>query len=135
MYIYKIADKSLTPLSNESISYAVWSPTGHQISYIINNEIYVYDLNNTTTRVTFDGSATVFNGKPDWVYEEEVFAKDFALWWSPDSTHIAYLRFDETNVPEFHLQYYTVSNNSNYPDDVLLKYPKVTILHLCIYIY
>lgn len=78
------------------------------------------------TRVTFDGSATIFNGKPDWVYEEEVFARDYALWWSPDSTHIAYLRFNETNVPEFHLQYYTTSNNS-YPDEVALKYPKVSL--------
>lgn len=88
------------------------------------NEIYVTDLENVT-RITFDGSATIFNGKPDWVYEEEVFAKDYALWWSPDSTHIAYLRFNETNVPEFHLQYYTANTNNSYPSEVVLKYPKV----------
>lgn len=87
------------------------------------NEIYVTDLKNHT-RITFDGSSTVFNGVPDWVYEEEVFGTDFTMWWSPDSTHLAYLRFNETAVPEFHLQYYTASNNS-YPDELTIKYPKV----------
>lgn len=87
------------------------------------NEIYITDLKNHT-RITFDGSATIFNGVPDWVYEEEVFGKDYALWWSPDSTHLAYLRFNETAVPEYHLQYYASSNNS-YPDELTIKYPKV----------
>jgi dipeptidyl aminopeptidase len=87
------------------------------------NEIYVTDLENHT-RITFDGSNTVFNGVPDWVYEEEVFGTDFTMWWSPDSTHLAYLRFNETAVHEFHLQYYTASNNS-YPDELTIKYPKV----------
>jgi Tol biopolymer transport system component len=36
----------------------------------MNNDIYVANLDkNTHTRVTFDGSATIFNGVPDWVYE------------------------------------------------------------------
>ncbi|KAI9486848.1 MAG: dipeptidyl peptidase IV N-terminal region-domain-containing protein [Benjaminiella poitrasii] len=129
MYIYKIADKSLSPLNEFSavdqipvISYAVWSPTGHKLAYVLGNEIFVTDLE-TLTRVTFDGSSTVFNGVPDWVYEEEVFGRDYAIWWSPDSTHLAYLRFNETAVPEFHLQYYTATNDS-YPSELTIKYPK-----------
>ncbi|KAG2236310.1 hypothetical protein INT48_001374 [Thamnidium elegans] len=129
IYIYNLDDKSLFPLNNGStidkrplISYAVWSPTGHQVAYVMKNEIFITDLQNHT-RITFDGSDTIFNGVPDWVYEEEVFAKNYALWWSPDSTHLAYLRFNETAVPEFHLQYYTASNSS-YPDELTIKYPK-----------
>lgn len=129
MYIYNLVENTLRPLNSKStvndypsISYAVWSPTGHQVAYVMQNEIYVTDLKNHT-RITFDGSDTVFNGVPDWVYEEEVFGTDFAMWWSPDSTHLAYLRFNETAVPEFHLQYYTASNNS-YPDELTIKYPK-----------
>jgi dipeptidyl aminopeptidase len=48
---------------------------------------------------------------------------NFALWWSPDSTHVAYLRLDETKVPEFHLQLYT-DRNSTYPKQTNIKYPK-----------
>ncbi|CAO0801292.1 unnamed protein product [Mucor circinelloides] len=129
MYIYKLSDKSLFPLnalstidSKPVISYAVWSPTGHNLAYVLGNEIFITDLIKTT-RITFDGSDTIFNGVPDWVYEEEVFGTDYAMWWSPDSTHLAYLRFNETAVPEYHLQYYTASNNS-YPDELTIKYPK-----------
>jgi hypothetical protein len=35
---------------------------------VLNNDIYITDLQKHK-RVTFDGSRTVFNGIPDWVYE------------------------------------------------------------------
>lgn len=39
----------------------------------MDNDIYVANLDkNVHTRVTFDGSATIFNGVPDWVYEGKV---------------------------------------------------------------
>ncbi|CAO3622792.1 unnamed protein product [Mucor hiemalis] len=128
-YIYRLSDKKIFPLISTStvntapkISYAEWSPSGHQIAFVMNNDLYISDLKKHT-RVTFDGSKTVFNGVPDWVYEEEIFASDFALWWSPDSTHIAYLRLDETEVPEFYLQLYT-DRNASYPKQQNIKYPK-----------
>lgn len=52
-------------------------------------------------RITTDGSESVFNGVPDWVYEEEVFGADFALWFSPNGEEIAFLRSDETEVSLF----------------------------------
>lgn len=105
----------------------------------MNNDLYVTDLK-TYERITFDGSKTVFNGIPDWVYEgkipacsskdnliniltEEVFESNFALWWSPDSSHLAYLKLDETKVPEFHLQLYT-DRNASYPKETNIRYPK-----------
>ncbi|CAO3681278.1 unnamed protein product [Rhizopus stolonifer] len=129
IYLYRLDDKTLFPLTQLStidaqpiISYAAWSPTGHQIAYVMNNDLYVTDLK-THTRVTFDGSQTVFNGVPDWVYEEEVYATNFALWWSPDSSHLAFLKLDETKVPEYHLQLFTESETS-YPRQTDIRYPK-----------
>jgi dipeptidyl-peptidase-4 len=54
-------------------------------------------------RLTSDGTAKILNGRLDWVYQEELYGRgNFeAYWWSPDSTMLAYLRFDETPVPEF----------------------------------
>ncbi|KAI7893265.1 dipeptidyl peptidase IV N-terminal region-domain-containing protein [Mucor mucedo] len=128
-YIYRLSDKKIMPLTHLStvgktprISYAEWSPTGHQMAYVMNNDLYITDLKNYE-RITFDGSKTVFNGIPDWVYEEEVFGSNFALWWSPDSTHLAYLRLDETKVPEYHLQLYT-DRNASYPKETNIRYPK-----------
>ena len=52
-------------------------------------------------RVTTSGNASLFHGVPDWVYEEEVFSADYALWWAPDASAVAFLAFDETAVDEY----------------------------------
>ena len=79
-------------------------------------------------RVTSNGNASLFNGVPDWVYEEEIFSADFALWWSPDAKQVAYLSFDETAVPEFTFPIYNPTDNSSevvpYTTEVVMKYPK-----------
>jgi dipeptidyl aminopeptidase B len=79
-------------------------------------------------RVTTSGNASLFHGVPDWVYEEEVFSADYALWWSPDSTKVAFLRLDETTVDEFTFPVYNPSDDSfavvPYTHDVVMKYPK-----------
>lgn len=65
---------------------------------------------------------------PDWIYEEEVLSKDHALWWSPDSSKIAFLRLDETEVDEFRFPIYNPTDDSYtvvpYTQDVVIKYPK-----------
>ncbi|CAO3598139.1 unnamed protein product [Absidia cylindrospora] len=132
IYLYHLESKSIVPLNTETdvnekprISYAVWSKSGHQLAYVMDNDIYIANLDKKThSRVTYDGSATIFNGVPDWVYEEEVFGKEYSLWWSPDSTHLAYLRFNETEVPEYQVPLYTTSNRSSYPEQLTIKYPK-----------
>ncbi|KAI8372297.1 dipeptidyl peptidase IV N-terminal region-domain-containing protein [Choanephora cucurbitarum] len=129
-YLFHVSSKKITPLSSATtvnsepkISYAAWSPTGHQLAYVMNNDIYITDLVKHQ-RITFDGSKTIFNGIPDWVYEEEVLASDFALWWAPDSSHLAYLKLDETKVPEYHVQMFTSNYNASYPKEDNIKYPK-----------
>jgi dipeptidyl aminopeptidase len=78
--------------------------------------------------VTNSGNATLFHGVPDWVYEEEVFSSDFALWWSPDSSKIAFLVLDETLVNEYTFPIYNPTFDSNevvpYPTQQTMRYPK-----------
>ena len=53
-------------------------------------------------KLTVDGNERIFNGKSDWVYTEEIFnRRDHAFWWSPDSTRIAFIRYDDTPVNAF----------------------------------
>lgn len=54
----------------------------------------------------------MFNGVPDWVYEEEVFSGDSALWYSPDGRFVAYLMFDEGDVNEYTFPVYNTGWNS-----------------------
>lgn len=79
-------------------------------------------------RVTTSGNASLFHGVPDWVYEEEIFSADFALWWSPDSSKVAFLALDETAVPEFTFPIYNPTEDSNavipYTQEISMKYPK-----------
>ena len=80
-------------------------------------------------RATYGGNSSFFHGVPDWVYEEEVFADDFALWWSPDGRRITYLSFDETEVDKFDFPVYNPTDDSSkvhpYPEWVSMRYPKV----------
>ena len=82
-----------------------FSPDGRMISFVRENNLYVEDLSmqRRERALTRDGSAKILNGRLDWVYQEELYGRgNFgAYWWSPDSTTIAFLRIDESPVPEF----------------------------------
>ena len=82
-----------------------FSPDGKKIAFTRENDLYFVDLTSAKeTRLTTDGSDVVYNGWASWVYYEEILGRRSrykAFWWSPDSKMIAYLRFDDTTVPEF----------------------------------
>jgi len=88
-----------TEINNED-----FSPNGRAVSFVRDNNLYIVDLVSGQTRaLTKDGSETIFNGRLDWVYEEELYGRGLTrgYWWSPDSTQIAYLRLDEAPVHNF----------------------------------
>jgi dipeptidyl aminopeptidase len=106
-YVHRLATKKTfalwAPADVPAVSYVKWSPTGHAMALVHENDLYVVPdaelVQSTPTpiRVTNDGSAVVFNGVPDWVYEE-VFQTNYALWWSPNSETVAFVRSSETEV-------------------------------------
>lgn len=77
-----------------------FSPDGERLAYAKDNNLWLYDISTgNTVAVTTDGEQNkIINGTSDWVYEEE-FAFTRAYAFSPDGRHIAYLRFDESEVP------------------------------------
>lgn len=103
--------------------YATFSPDGSKIAFVLDNDLYCKDLlSGQTTRLTTDGRQNaILNGASDWVYEEE-FSLVRAFEWSPDSKKIAFLRFDESAVPEYTMEQY---KGGEYPEPVTFKYPKV----------
>jgi dipeptidyl-peptidase-4 len=123
-FIYDIKTKGIEHLDVSGFpqTLATFSPDGKQIAYIRNNNIFVKDLiSKKTTQITIDGKNNkIINGTTDWVYEEE-FAITQAFGWSPDSKHIAYLKFDESKVKEFTMEY---NVGELYPQLYTFKYPK-----------
>jgi dipeptidyl-peptidase-4 len=79
-----------------------FSPDGKRVAFVRGNDLYVCDIDPPAERrLTRDGSASVINGRLDWLYQEEVYGRgNFrGYWWSPDSDEIAFLQLDEKGVP------------------------------------
>lgn len=122
-YLIDLKTKKVQPLDEERQpqTLAEYSPDGTKVSYIYENNLYVKDIaSGKVTQLTKDGEQNkIINGTTDWVYEEE-FAITKAYDWSPDSKWIAYLRFDESEVKEFNMNYFY----KLYPTLYTFKYPK-----------
>ncbi len=88
-----------------------FSPDGRYISFIRDHGLVDIRLRDPATPMmnlapvpnpaTVNGQE-VLNGEVDWVYEEELDARS-NYFWSPDSSHLAYLQMNETNVPRYPL--------------------------------
>lgn len=130
-YVWNSVTEELNRLSDKGAQQvATFSPDGTRVAYVRNNNIFVKSLKfGSTSQVTYDGKKNeIINGIPDWVYEEE-FGFNKAIWWSPDSKFVAFIRFDETKVPEFNMPIYagaspTLDEYKLYPGEYAFKYPK-----------
>lgn len=121
-YVYDIASKSLQLIDKDKIQEPTFSPDSKKVAYAKNNNLFIKNLEtNKVTQITFDGlKNNIINGISDWVYEEEFeFVRAFK--WSNDSKNIAFLRFDETEVPTFSMDIY---GKTLYPTQQVFKYPK-----------
>ena len=121
-YVYNIFTDKLKKISDDKLMFATFSPDGNKIAYVLDNNIYINDINSGRTKqVTFDGQKNqIINGASDWVYEEE-FGLVRSFEWSPDGEYIAYYKFDETNVKEFSMDLF---KGGLYPTQEVFKYPK-----------
>ena len=78
-----------------------FSPDGSRISFIRDHNLHVLTIaGHQDAALTNTPQNTLLNGEVDWVYEEELDVRS-NYFWSPDSTHIAYLQMDEATVPNY----------------------------------
>jgi len=122
-FLYDMNANKLEALDAEHApqTLAEYSPDGTKVSFIHGNDLFIKDLaSGKVNKVTADGKRNkIINGTTDWVYEEE-FAITKAYCWSPDSKYLAFLKFDEREVPEFQMAMY----GELYPEQYKYKYPK-----------
>jgi len=121
-YLFDIASKSLIKISENAIQEPLLNKNGSKIAYAFENNLYVFDVaTKKTTQITKDGKKNaIINGITDWVYEEE-FAFVRAFDWNADGTKLAYIKFDESDVPVFSMDIY---GEDLYPQQQVFKYPK-----------
>ena len=124
VYDYDVRRNYVKPLSDEKgkVMIPTFSPDGRMCAFVRDNNIWIKKFDfDTEVQVTKDGEINkILNGITDWVYEEE-FSTTNLMTWSPDSEVLAFVRFDETNVPEMSMQIY---GNGLYPGYYNFKYPK-----------
>jgi dipeptidyl-peptidase-4 len=105
-----------------TMMFAKFSPDAKKLAFVSEQNIYTEDLaTGKIQQITKDGGKNIINGTFDWVYEEELDARD-GFRWSPDGNSIAYWQSDTRDIGTFYL----INNvDSLYSKPIPLPYPKV----------
>ncbi len=114
--------RKLFQVSDKPIQEPTFSPDGSKVAYVYENNLFVKEIETgKVAQITFDGQKnSIINGLTDWVYEEELsFVRAFD--WNKTGDKIAFIRFDESEVPEFSM---SVFGKELYPQVETFKYPK-----------
>lgn len=100
------------------------SPDGQYVAFTRQGDLYGVELKSgKEIRYTNDGTDVIYNGWSSWVYFEEILGRSTkykAFWWSPDSEKIAFMRFDDSQVPMFPI--YASPGQHGYLEQT--RYPK-----------
>lgn len=104
-----------------------WSPVGH--SLVINYKQNLYYKPTPFAKeiqLTNDTDKSILNGIPDWVYEEEVFGSNSAVWFSPNGTYLAFIQFNEAPIHVINFPVYGEAGDLHfqYPFNRFVAYPK-----------
>ncbi|KAK2722622.1 venom dipeptidyl peptidase 4-like isoform X2 [Artemia franciscana] len=132
--VLDIANNNVYPISirnlpdQDVLQYAAFSPgDDNSIIFVFENDIYYMPSpTSPAVRITSDGSEFMFNGIPDWVYEEEVLSSDNAIWFSPSGSKIAFATFNDLNVQPFSFPIYGNPGDLDwqYTKNMNIMYPK-----------
>lgn len=130
-YIYHVKNQSYTPLSEAGAQQVpLFSPDGSMVAFVRDNNLFLVKLlfGNAEIQITKDGKFNeIINGIPDWVYEEE-FSLNRSFEFSADSKVLAWVRYDEREVPIYSMQEFKglapeKKAYADYPGAYEFKYP------------
>lgn len=130
-YLYSVQNNRFEPLSEGGPQQVpLFSPDGNLVAFVRDGNLFLVKLlfGNSESQVTKDGRFNeVLNGVPDWVNEEE-FSTNRSFDFSADSKMLAWVRYDESQVPVYGIQEFRGAFPSrdeykDYPGEYRYKYP------------
>ncbi|XP_017111403.1 uncharacterized protein LOC108135250 isoform X1 [Drosophila elegans] len=95
--------------------YARFTPAGNALVWVQNYDIYFREevRSPAVHRITHDAvPGVVYNGIPDWLYEEEILHANNAIWMSDNGQLMLYATFNDTHVQEQHFAWYGTTGPS-----------------------
>ncbi len=104
---------------DEEASNPALSPDGKWLAFASHGSLKILEVATGLIKTLAEGrEPDILCGEPDWLYTEEL-DMETAFWWSPDSSRIAFLKFDESAVPSYPVPDLT----EKHPKAGLQKYP------------
>ncbi|XP_072401432.1 inactive dipeptidyl peptidase 10 isoform X1 [Diabrotica undecimpunctata] len=122
----------------ERLQFASWLGDTTSLLIVFNNDIYhrKSPTEEFDTRITFTGhSDIIYNGIPDWLYQEDILQSPEALWSSYDGTHLMYATFNDSQVGTMNFPWFQFQTGSvlgspgvyqrapSFPSSRTLRYP------------
>ncbi|XP_011168172.2 inactive dipeptidyl peptidase 10 isoform X2 [Solenopsis invicta] len=119
------------------LQHAAWLGNTSSLLMIYENDIFLRmgpesmdDIRLTDTGVP----GVIYNGVPDWLYQEEVLPKPQAIWPSSDGTHILFATFNDTRVTTLEFPWFgttgqdgarlnPLSASKSFPPSRSIRYP------------
>lgn len=129
-YVYDTMRSTMQRVSTKGAQRgATMSHDGLRVAYVRDNNVFISNLDyRTDIAVTTDGEINkITYGAPDWAYEEE-FGVQCTLCWSGDDQTLAFVKWNESQVPEYSFDDYRSFCDSDplgdpYPESFSYKYP------------
>ncbi|XP_056631693.1 dipeptidyl aminopeptidase-like protein 6 isoform X1 [Diorhabda sublineata] len=122
----------------ERLQYVTWLGDTTSLLIVFNNDIYhrKSPTDESDTRITFTGQPDIiYNGIPDWLYQEDILQSPEALWSSYDGTHLLYATFNDSQVGTMNFPWFQFNAGSvlgsagayqrapSFPSSRTLRYP------------
>jgi len=136
--ILNLKTLAVTPLAPQRVKerqdqppllFATWAPSTDALAFVFHNDVYYTTGPSLSTmyRVSSTGKiGTIFNGVPDWVYEEEILSSNSAMWFSPKGGALVFATFNDSLVDTMNFPLYGQPGELpfQYPFQQSIKYPK-----------
>ena len=105
LYIYDRTRGSVVELATTAgvLVDPKFSPDGKKVSYVLNQDLFLYDLQSRKeSAVTTGGTKVKTHGLAEFVAQEEM-RRFTGYWWSPDSKFIVYEEADHSGVERWYV--------------------------------